>query len=114
MTAGMDIRVSGTVIDVNDLERMAGFWGGLLGLGVTRRVDGWVGLGTWLELQRVDEVKAVKNRLHLDLRTDDLPAAAAHAAALGATPAGGVREVDGAQWQVWRDPEGNEFCLCTS
>nr|WP_319018843.1 VOC family protein [Microbispora sitophila] len=53
----------------------------------------------------------MKNRIHLDLVTDDFAGAVARAAALGATPVGEMHEN---LWQVWRDPEGNEFCVCVS
>lgn len=42
---------------------------------------------------------------------DDFAEATARAAALGANPAGEIQEN---LWQVWRDPEGNEFCICRS
>ncbi|POH56961.1 VOC family protein [Arthrobacter glacialis] len=59
---------------------------------------------------RVPETKAVKNRLHLDLRPDDQAAEVARLEALGA------RRVDIGQgtdvtWVVMADPEGNEFCV---
>ncbi|WP_404804793.1 VOC family protein [Microbispora sitophila] len=59
----------------------------------------------------IPEPKTVKNRIHLDLVTDDFAGAVARAAALGATPVGEMHEN---LWQVWRDPEGNEFCVCVS
>ena len=84
---------------------------GLLGLEVTRREDEWISLGPRLALQLVPERKTAKNRVHLDLVADDFAAAVARAQELGATPVGPVRED---LWQVWRDPEGNEFCICVS
>ncbi len=107
----MSIRVGGVVIDANDLDGLAGFWSRLLERDITRREDDWISLGPDLALQRVTEPKTVKNRVHLDLVTDDFAAAVARAAALGATPVGEMRED---LWQVWRDPEGNEFCVCVS
>jgi predicted enzyme related to lactoylglutathione lyase len=105
------IRINGVVIDANDLDLLARFWGELLGLAVTRREDDWVSLGPTLALARVPESKAGKNRVHLDLVVDDFAAAVDRATALGATP---VSEIYENLWQVWRDPEGNEFCLCVS
>jgi catechol-2,3-dioxygenase len=107
----MAIRMNGVVIDANDLELLAGFWSDLLGLEVTRRENDWVSLGPHFALQLVPERKAVKNRIHLDLVADDFAAAVARANELGATAVEGVREN---LWQVWRDPEGNEFCICVS
>lgn len=65
-----------------------------------------------LLFQKVPEAKAVKNRVHLDLRipADRRDAEIARLEALGAT-----RLWDGRQgpqtWVTMADPEGNEFCL---
>jgi hypothetical protein len=58
----------------------------------------------------LQETKAVKNRLHLDLRPKDQGAEVARLGAFGA------RHVDigqGAElsWVVLADPDGNEFCV---
>ncbi len=57
----------------------------------------------------VPDAKAVKNRLHIDLRPDDQAAEVERALSLGA------RHVDIGQgeqtWVVLADPEGNEFCI---
>jgi len=105
------IRVNGIVIDANELDRIAEFWSRLLDLPITRREANWISLGPHLAIQRVPEPKIVKNRVHLDLVPDDFPAAVALATRLGATPVGEMRE---SLWQVWQDPDGNEFCLCVS
>ena len=57
----------------------------------------------------VPEPKTVKNRLHLDVRSQDFTTAIAQALALGATRANDLYA--GGRWQVLRDPEGNEFCI---
>lgn len=109
------VRPASIVIDCGDLERMGLFWGALLGM---RIADGdysedWLELeplgsdGPVLSFQRASEPKAGKNRLHLDLEVTDLHAAGEFARAIGATPASRVRD----NYQVWRDPEGNEFCF---
>ena len=61
--------------------------------------------------QLVPESKVVKNRVHLDLRCDDLEAETARLVGLGAE----VLTTTGPQdnWVVFTDPEGNEFCLST-
>jgi len=61
--------------------------------------------------QLVPESKVVKNRVHIDLRCDDLEAETARLVELGAR----VLTVGGPQadWVVFADPEGNEFCLST-
>ena len=59
-----------------------------------------------LWFQRVPERKIVKNRLHLDLRADDLDSEIDRLIGLGAKL---LTTRDG--WVVLADPEGNEFCL---
>ncbi|HEY2172566.1 MAG TPA: VOC family protein [Mycobacteriales bacterium] len=107
------------VIDCADLDRITSFWSRLLDLPVA--VDSepdWRDLaplgtgGPVLSFQRVPDRKQDKNRLHLDFEVADLTRAAARTRALGARPASSVHGADRSRWQVWRDPEGNEFCLC--
>jgi glyoxalase superfamily protein len=107
----MGIHIDGIVIDATDIDVLARFWCGLLDLEITRREDDWISLGPQLALQRVPEPKTGKTRIHFDLVADDFAEAVVRAARLGATPIGEVREN---LWQVWQDPEGNEFCICVS
>jgi hypothetical protein len=58
----------------------------------------------------VPEGKAVKNRLHLDLRPLDQDAEVTRLEALGARRAS-VGQDDAVTWVVMADPEGNEFCV---
>ena len=59
--------------------------------------------------QLVPESKVVKNRVHLDLRCEDLEAETARLVGLGAEGLTATGPQDG--WVVLTDPEGNEFCL---
>ncbi|TYC11914.1 VOC family protein [Actinomadura syzygii] len=114
---------------------MAAFWGGLLGMKPTGREEDWLDLeplagngpasgggttphaprnGPVLAFQRVLEGKTAKNRLHLDLDVPDIHAAGERARRLGATPAGEPMGDPRTPFQVWYDPEGNEFCFCTA
>ena len=61
-----------------------------------------------LWFQKVPETKVVKNRVHVDLRADDVDAEAARLEAIGATTQQ-AQPNDGLI--VMFDPEGNEFCL---
>ncbi|MFD0686522.1 VOC family protein [Actinomadura fibrosa] len=112
-------KVANIVIDCADLEALGAFWGGLLGMKPTGRDDDWLDLeplgegGPTLSFQLVPERKTIKNRLHLDLYVPDVAAAGERAERLGATPASGLMGRPEAPFRVWRDPEGNEFCLCT-
>ena len=64
--------------------------------------------GPRIFFQRVPEGKAAKNRVHLDVETDDLDALVAHGATvLRAKGDGGIG------WTVLADPDGNEFCAFT-
>ncbi|OYV60674.1 MAG: hypothetical protein B7Z69_03320 [Actinobacteria bacterium 21-73-9] len=65
-----------------------------------------------LYFQLVPEVKAAKNRLHLDVRTltKDLEAEVERVASLGASLVE-FNHQGAHRWAVMRDPEGNEFCL---
>lgn len=103
-------------LDCSDLDRMATFWAGAAGLVVDGVIEGrYVALsgnGIALTLQRVDEPKSVKNRMHLDLLVADLDQEVRRLEALGATRlTGTVREEFGQSWYVLADPEGNEFCV---
>lgn len=80
------------------------------------------GIGPRLFFQRVPEAKAVKNRLHLDVRvgvglTGDERLAALEAEASRLEALGAVRqhllpaEEANESCLVMRDVEGNEFCL---
>ncbi|MDD0858997.1 VOC family protein [Arthrobacter alpinus] len=60
---------------------------------------------------KVPEGKAVKNRLHLDLRPDDQPAEIARLEALGATRVD-IGQGTSHTWVVMGDPEGTSFVCC--
>jgi hypothetical protein len=63
----------------------------------------------WLFTQ-VPEGKSAKNRMHLDLTSDDRDAEVARLVGLGATEIDRHEEY-GHAWTVMNDPEGNEFCV---
>lgn len=116
MTARM-----GLVLDCADPEALATFWGAALGYTNVGSAGSYVMLlpaedgGPQLLLQRVEEAKAVKNRMHLDIHVVDIAAEADRLVALGARRL----ETDplgehGTHWFLMADPEGNEFCICDS
>jgi predicted enzyme related to lactoylglutathione lyase len=111
-------RVLHVTVDCADASALAGFWAHVLGYRVAQSAGPDFAMleppaGTpspgWLFF-RVPEPKSAKNRVHLDLDTDDLAAEVRRLVGLGATV---VHEKD--QWQTrWctlTDPEGNEFCV---
>jgi hypothetical protein len=61
----------------------------------------------------VPEVKAVKNRVHLDVQPTDRTRdeEVERLIGLGATVVADRRRKDGTGWVVMGDPEGNEFCV---
>ena len=105
--------IAALAVDCSDPPELALWWSRLLGGTVEVDRDGDATLhapgGLAIDFFRVPEAKTVKNRLHLDLRSTDLAQATEQALALGATRADDV--YDEGDWQVLRDPEGNEFCL---
>jgi predicted enzyme related to lactoylglutathione lyase len=111
------VSIGAVVIDVNDLEAQAEFWTALLGSQILRREPEWIDVaqlgegGPVLSLQQVPEVKERKNRLHLDIMVDDFAATSSWALSRGATTVSPLYEAESTPWQVFSDPEGNEFCL---
>jgi predicted enzyme related to lactoylglutathione lyase len=104
--------IAALAIDCADATALAGFWQQLLGGEVAVDEDGDAELNggpVRLDFLQVPEAKSVKNRLHLDLRSDDYDAAVRQAIDAGASLADDV--YDGPEFQVLRDPEGNEFCI---
>lgn len=113
-------RLDSVTIDCHDPERLAAFWAPVFG---TR--EEWRGgdpvqyvdlaateVSPVLRFQRVPEPKTVKDRIHLDLRVDDLEAASERVIGLGGAKAAqdDLYEYD-VVFRVMLDPEGNEFCL---
>ena len=117
----MGLRIGALVVDCRDPGRVARFWAEALGWVISQDEDTeWVvepPEGTRedcvvadLLFIKVPEPKAVKNRLHLDLRPDDQAAEVARLEELGAHRVD-VGQEDDAVWIVMADPEGNEFCV---
>ncbi len=109
----------GLVLDCANPEALAEFWAPALGYVRVGTAGAYVALfpdgrpGPKLLLQRVDEPKTVKNRMHFDVEVADIEAEARRLVALGATrvsdhPLG----EHGSKWLLMADPEGNEFCVC--
>ncbi len=72
------------------------------------------GVAPPLVLQRVPEPKSGKNRMHVDLVTDEVEVEVARMEELGAVRLHDeVQWAGDARWLTMADPEGNEFCVCT-
>ena len=106
-------RVHGVTLDVNDLDREKAFWGAALGKPIYSEVDGWAAFeifpGFVLDLQRVPEGKASKNRFHFDVTVPCGEEGIRRLEELGAVRLEHVSTKIG-EWYVMGDPEGNEFC----
>jgi hypothetical protein len=114
----MSMSVIGLSIDCANAAALAGFWSEVLGRPVNpgadaenAAIDGTApASGPRLAFHKVPEPKTVKNRLHLDLRTDRFDAERKRLVGLGATP---IRDIEKPtiRWTTFADPEGNEFDL---
>ena len=129
----MGLRWYSTVIEAHDHRALGGWWAEALGW--DRAVENeeevvlvppWADeLGPRLPFHQVppglvfvpvEHVKRTKNRLHLDFAPhldDDRGAEVARLLGLGATRVD-VGQGDEAAWDVFADPEGNEFCVLSS
>jgi predicted enzyme related to lactoylglutathione lyase len=114
----MTTSVIGLSIDSADPVTLARFWSEVLGRPINPGPDTEntaidatdPASGPRLAFHKVPEPKTVKNRLHLDLLTDQFEAESKRLTDLGATP---IRDTEKptARWTTFADPEGNEFDL---
>ncbi|GAB3813319.1 VOC family protein [Micromonospora zhanjiangensis] len=104
------------VVDSHDPARLARWWAEALGYRIVHEEADEVEIRQTpdalpgLVFLSVAEDKAIKNRLHIDLRPTDREAEVERLVDMGA------RHVDIGQrgdepWTVLADPEGNEFCV---
>lgn len=107
------------VLDCEDPARLSHFWSEAIDYRVSSAVDPYVvlvprgGDGPEFVLQRVSEPKSAKNRMHIDIRSEELDSTVKRLTTLGArTLEPDVIEEAGFRWVVMADPEGNEFCVC--
>jgi predicted enzyme related to lactoylglutathione lyase len=107
------------VIDCDDLDRATEFWRSALGATEeplsepSRQVYRRLRLpdsDIRVLLQRTEDTKVSKERMHLDIETDDVEAEVKRLEALGATRWDHQTE-RGFDFWVLRDPWGNEFCI---
>ena len=114
----MPSRIAVIAIDAAHPRLVADFWCNVLGWHVVEEDDGVISIaptdGAWptIDVLEVAEEKAVKNRLHLDLRADGVSTTdeVERLLSLGARPVD-VGQGPDVSWVVLADPEGNEFCL---
>jgi Glyoxalase-like domain len=111
------LKIGSVVIDCNDFGRMSAFWREALHYLSRGPVeDDWVilrdpaGSNVNVSLQQVPEKRSGKNRLHLDLYTDDQEGEVERLLGIGATRHPRAPEPD-EDFIVLEDPEGNLFCV---
>lgn len=114
----MTSRIAVLAIDAVQPRVIADLWCAVLDWEILEESTDGISIGpssgAWptIDVFAVPEEKAVKNRLHLDLRADGVTTSDE----LERLLALGARRVDVGQppdvsWVVLADPEGNEFCL---
>jgi hypothetical protein len=120
----MPLRLTSIVFEATDVGGLAYFWQGMVerwraepANGEERCVpegdDEYSTLDLVFAPASRARPKTGKNRIHLDVRSDSMPAYRANREAL---PLIGAREIDIGQgdlvpWTVYADPEDNEFCV---
>jgi hypothetical protein len=112
----MPLTITNIVFDCANPAALAAFWAAALGYAINSEDPEHVWVydpsraKPYLLFNKVPEPKTVKNRVHLDLHTDDMDAEVERLVGLGATKLFFVDE-HMQQWWVMADPEGNEFCV---
>jgi predicted enzyme related to lactoylglutathione lyase len=111
----MSLTIRTVTIDCADPGTLAAWWAEALGWTVTYESDDeWIiepetaGPSPLLFI-KVPDQKQAKNRVHLDIDSDDQAVEVARLEGMGATRIDiGQKDVS---WVVMADPEGNEFCI---
>jgi hypothetical protein len=115
----MSNKLLGIAVDCADAAALARFWGAILDRQVARGATAENAVllagdeatsGPRLAFHQVPDTKVAKNRVHLDLITDNLEAETLRLLTLGARSLRDVQE-SGSRWTTFADVEGNEFDL---
>jgi predicted enzyme related to lactoylglutathione lyase len=115
----VSITLLGISLDAHHPSRLAEFWAQALHRNVADSAteqfasippDDDPAHGPLLMFHQVPEGKNVKNRVHLDLKADDVHAEADRLISLGAKQTRFLTE-NNDRWISFTDPEGNEFDL---
>ncbi|MGB5755981.1 MAG: VOC family protein [Acidimicrobiales bacterium] len=117
--SGHRSRLAHFVIDVDDLDEAASFWSAALQADeepvntgsrhIYRRLR-LPASDVRVLLQRTEDPKSSKERMHLDLETDDVEAEVRRLERLGAVRWAHQTE-RGYDFWIMHDPWGNEFCV---
>lgn len=110
----MTLSLGMVTTDTTDALALAGWWAEQTGGEIAETNDGWFvivkGGPALLAFQKVDAVTPGKNRMHLDLTTDDLDAETERLLTAGASLVE-RRGDEHFRWNTLADPDGNEFCI---
>lgn len=112
----MRTRWSGLTVDCLNPDRLAAFWGALLGRELEPGLPGWVQLKPRndeprINFQPVAQPNRGKVRIHLDVTVDDIDRAIERVLELGGRATGERHEYPEGTVVVLQDPEGHEFCI---
>lgn len=113
----MSLNIASITFDTTEPEPLARWWAERFGAEITANMDGFFvivaggTLPTQLAFQKVDDPTPGKNRVHLDVHTDDdLDVEVERWTAAGARHLG-TRRAGDFSWVTLADPDGNEFCI---
>ncbi|WP_168800554.1 MULTISPECIES: VOC family protein [Cellulomonas] len=115
-TTAPAVRVGMITFDTRDPAALAQWWAHRTG-GRVQQHPGFAMVlpsepgGVTLGFQEVPDPTPGKNRVHLDLTVEDVPAWVEASVAAGATRVGDHSLPDGFAWTVLADPDGNQFCV---
>jgi len=112
------LRIGNVTFDCENPPRLAEFWAAALGYTISMTTDFFCevrhpdGARPNLLFIKVPEPRTVKNRVHLDLGSDNREAEVARLVGLGAARGETHRMPEhNVTWTVVQDPEGNELCV---
>jgi Glyoxalase-like domain len=113
----MALHLGNITLDCANALELGAFWSGALERPIDPDASEFfasIGRGsgqspTWMFIQ-VPEGKTAKNRMHIDLMSDDPATEVQRLIALGAVHIDDKDEW-GIAWSVLQDPSGNEFCV---
>ena len=111
----MSVSIKHITFDANNPQELAEFWGKVTGQPIENDWGKFVVLAEAKGLPRLafyktNDKKTVKDRVHLDLKVDDLAKESSRYVEMGARILSKHGD-DKMRWYVMADPEGNEFCV---
>ena len=109
------LHIEHITFDCHHPRQLAEFWSQAIGRPIEDDWGDFIRLapgqgGIRFAFQAVPEDKSAKNRLHLDIHSDDMAETVQDLVALGASVLG-ENTSETTSWTVMADPEGNEFCV---